>query len=609
MSGSQYQRRLIAILYADVAGYSRLTVTDEDGTHRQLSESLELFADRVVNAGGRIVHYAGDAVLASFDSVVSAVNCAIAIQRATAALRASRSEDSRLLFRIGVNVGEVIVDRDEIYGDDVNIAARLESLATPGGVCVSRGVLDHIAGKIDVRHEDLGDRELKNMPRPVRAYRILLDSDEPEARVAQNVLAKVSAYSSIAAAPGSGTVALDEAASQPPSIMVLPFRSLSGTRDSEALVHGFQVTIQSVLVRLPGLFLIAQAAPNAYGDMTCTAAQAGNEVGVRYVLEGSIQLEGEKVRVTAQLTDAPAAQVVWSERYDRSLRDIFELQDEITTAIVTALDAHAVRGSLVDLMWWRKISDWRLREPLLRGMSHLYRGTRDDNQLARELFEELVELVPDQGQAMALLALTHWFDVFRGWADSPRDSARDAAALAERAIALDEDPDGWAHLSLGYIRLFQNRHDEALDLSRHAAAVRASCPMAGGILADVLLFCGEPRSASAVVRKAVRTARVYPPWMANVLAASYRDMGEIASSISVLNEVLRLNTEDVDGLAILCTDLSFSNRITDARDAARRVLRIKPEFSIARYAESQPYRAADSLEKITDALREAQLPA
>lgn len=609
MTESNYERKLVAILYADVAGYSRLTEADEDGTHRQLSESLELLADRVVNAGGRVVHYAGDAVLASFDSVVSAVNCAIGVQRATTALRAQHSEESRLLFRIGVNMGEVILDRGDIYGDDVNVAARLEALATPGGVCVSHAVLEKIDGKIPLRLEDLGEQELKNISRPTRAYRILLDSEDAGERLPQDVLARVSAFPSIAAVPDSSTALLDEAACQPPSIMVLPFRNLSGDPERAALVHGFQVTIQSVLVRLPGLFLIAQAAPNAYEDRCCTAAQAGNEVGVRYVLEGSVQLAGDQVRVTAQLTDAPASQIVWSERYDRQLGDIFELQDEITTAMVTALDAHVVRGSLVDLMWWNKIADWRLREPILRGMSHLYRGTKDDNQLARELFEELVELAPDQGQALALLALTHWFDAFRGWGDSPRDSTGKAAVLAERAIALDDDPDGWAHLSLGYIRLFQNRHDEALELSRHAAAVRASCPMAGGILGDVLLFCGEPRSASVVVRKAVRTARVYPPWMANVLAASYRDMGEIATSISVLDEALRLDSEDVDGIAILCTDLSLSNRLTEARDTGQRVLRIKPDFSIARYAESQPYRAAESLETVVGALREALLPA
>ncbi len=606
MGSDRLPRKLAAILYADVAGYSRLTGRDEAGTHEQLSASLDLMADRIENAGGRIVHYAGDAVLADFDSVVAATNCAIGIQRAIAARTASLAEDRRLLFRIGINLGDVIVDRDDIYGDGVNVAARLEALAPPGGICISAAVHDLIRQKFDVQFENLGPQELKNIEHPVQAFKLILDSSEPDAEGSSTeTISQFSAYSSVVATPSlKREPTVEFSTQQPPSIMILPFKNIGGGEAQEALVDGFRLSLQSVLVKLSGLFLVNAPVMEIFRDRDISAVQAGNEAGIRYVLEGAAQLAGNQVRLTVQLTDAPAAQIIWSERYDRELSDLFELQDEVTTEIVTALEIQVNETYVAP--WWTDLSDWRFREKALRGLSHLYKGTRQENEMARREFEQLHRTSDARGKALALVALTHFFDAFRGWADSKTQSMQRATELSEKAVELG-DPDGFGSLVLGYSRLYQRRHEEALSLSEHAATLRASCPLANGLYANVLLYLGRPDEAINEIKHAIRVQRLYPPWMANVLSESYRNVGKFDPSISVAHQSLRLDTENIDGRAILCTDYSLTKSVDDARQAAQEILRVKPGFSIENYAETKPYKESESLNVIVTALREAGL--
>ena len=600
-------RKLAAILYADVAGYSRLTGVDEIGTHRQLSVSLDLMTDRIRNSGGRVVHYAGDAVLASFESIVAATNCAIGIQRAISAQCAELAEDRRLLYRIGINLGEVIVDRDDIYGEDVNVAARLESLADPGGICVSASVHEQVRDKIDARFEDMGGQTLKNIERSVQAYRVVTSSGAADASdPSSDAMVRLSAFAKLVAPATKEEEVIEFSTPELASIMVLPFKNLSGDADLEALVDGFRLSIQSTLVKLSGMFLINAPVADTYRHRQVSAMQAGNEVGIRYVLDGAVQMAGDRIRVTVQLTDAPAAQVIWADRYDRIVDDIFEIQDEITTQVAVALDTELVVGKQ-GLIWWDNLPNWKAREHVLHGLSHLYKFNKHDNAFARRMFKELDQIVPGEPQGLALMALTHWFDAFEGWSENAAQSVERATELAREAVTRG-DPDGFGHIVLGHVRLFQHQHDEALSLSEKSVAQRLSCPLAIGIFADVLHYCGKSDQAVKQIKKAVRHSRIFPPWMVNVLAQSYRDTGQIIPSVSVAHESLRLDPENLEAHVVLCTNYGLSNSLEDARRVGQEILRIDPSFSTPRYVATQPYKESATLEVIAKALREAGLP-
>lgn len=607
MAEADVTHQLAAILYADVCGYSRLTESDELGTHRQLSAGLDLIADRIRNANGEVVHYAGDAVLARFQSTVAATNCAIGIQDAIGRLCAELDEDKRLLFRIGLNVGEVIVDRNDIYGEGVNVAARLESLADPGGICISESVFQQVRDKVKTGFDDIGDQQLKNIERPVKAYRLIAESDSSgRGEGVSEKVVRVSQFSRITGPETEEEIAEVFAHSEAPSIMILPFKNLSGDSEKDAFVDGFRLAIQSTLVKLSGLFLINAPASAHYRDTDVSPIDAGNELGVRYVLDGAIQMSGDRIRITVQLTDAPAGQIVWSDSYDRIVDDIFDIQDEITTEVAVALEINLVAGEW-SFVWWENLPTRKTRELALRGLSHVYMGTLEGNTMARGIFEEIYRLLPDASQALALIAYTHFLEVMRGFSDDPDSSMQKAGEYARRAIELG-DTDGFGHVVLGTVRLYERKHEEALALSEKALAVRISCPLARGIHSNVLHYNGQHSLAIKNIKTAVKHARVYPPWMANVLSACYRDSGQIHSSISIANESLRLVPEDLEGHVLLCTDYVLSESLDDARRVAAAILDIDPTFKISTYVETQPYRNADTLNGLASALRDAGLP-
>ena len=606
MAQENVNHQLAAILYADVCGYSRLTEADEIGTHRQLSASLDLIADRIQSANGEVVHYAGDAVLARFSSTVAATNCAIGIQNAIHTLCAELDEDKHLLFRIGLNLGEVIVDRNDIYGDGVNVAARLESLADPGGICLSESVFQQVRDKIDVGFDDIGDQRLKNIERPVKAYRVVsetgLSGDDNEASAKT---LRVSRFSRITGPETEEEAADVFARAEAPSIMILPFKNLSGV-EQDALVDGFRLAIQSSLVKLSGLFLINAPASAHYRDSDVSPIQAGNELGVRYVLDGAVQMAGDRIRVTIQLTDAPAGQIVWAETYDRVVDDIFGIQDEITTEVAVALEVTLVAGEW-SLVWWDNLPTRQARELTLRGLSHMYMGSEQGNTTARNIFQEVSDLLPDSPQGLAVIALTYWLEVMRGYSDDAARSMASAADYAQRAIELG-DYDGFGHVVLGSVRLYQRKHEEALALSEKARGIRINCPLARAVHSNVLHFSGQQDQAIKDIKTAVKHARIYPPWMAHVLSASYRDTGRLESSIAIANECLRLNPEDLDGLVLLCTGYVLSDAIDEARKVAQDILHVEPTFTIAGYIERQPYKDESTLVGVVEALRGAGLP-
>lgn len=587
------QRRLAAILAADVVGYSRLMSADEEGTLERLKAlRQDLIDPEITRRGGRIVKLMGDGALVEFGSVVSAVECAADVQRAMAARNATVGEEERIELRIGINLGDVIVDGDDIYGDGVNIATRLEALANEGGICVSRTVFNHVKSRVALDFKDLGEQALKNIEEPIQAYEVIGESEKTPQRRRSRAINQ---------GPSFGLQPRKRR-----SIAIRPFKNLSGDPQQDHLVDGMRLGIQAGLVLLPGLFLINAHAVNRYRDKDISVTEAATDLGVRYLLDGAVQKAGNHIRATLQLTDAEVGEVIWAERYDRDLTDLFELQDQITQEVLISLDAR-ILGRERDRVWFKKLTSSKARELFLRGNYHLYAGNSADNEEARRIFEVLHELEPDVGYGSGIVALTHWFDAFFGWSKSSVKSTEEAIKWAKTAIGYEE-MDGFGYAVLGHLQLFEGHHDEALVNCQKAVGLRASCPLAYGLLASAQIYCGDSRSAVKNARTALQLESVYPPWLINVLAAAYRDCGDVDQSILAAEEVVRLAPNVNDGRLTLCSDYNLTNRTNEARRLANEIIDIQPDFHLSYYAATQPYRDATTLERVIENLSSAGLP-
>jgi class 3 adenylate cyclase len=593
MPEKKVQRRLAAILAADVVGYSRLMKADEEGTLARLKTLRADAIDPTIAAhSGRIVKLMGDGALVEFSSVVDAVRCAVEIQRALAERNADLPEEARIGLRIGINLGDIMVDDDDIYGDGVNVASRLESLADAGGICISGTVHDQVAGKVVQTFEFMGEQALKNLEKPVRAYRVLAGEG-------------VSATPRTARASHASSV-LEFALPDRPSIAILPFKSLGVDPDQDYLADGIRFGIQATLVQLSGLFLVNAPALNAYRERDVSATSAGAELNVRYVLEGAVQQAGERIRATLQLTDVAAQQTIWAERYDRVIEDVFELQDEITREVISSLNLELL-SSESGRIWFGKLSSPEAREYYYRGSSHLYEGNKEDNAAARHMFEELYRVQPEAVHGPSNIAVTHWLDAFFGWTDPSAGSIEQAATWAKKAMEY-EDNNGIGHAVFGHLQLLDGKYDEALATCSKGVELRSSCPLAHGLLGLVLNYCGDARGAVNSVREALQLERVYPAWMINVLAAAYRDCGEVELSIPAAKESVRLDPLKNDARLILCSDYEFAADHDQARLIADEIIAGDPAFHLSAYAKSQPYKSLAPLERVIEALREAGLP-
>jgi len=589
------QRRLAAIISADVVGYSRLVGADETGTLAALrAHRDELIDPLIAEHDGRIVKSMGDGLLLEFASVVDATQCAIAVQQGMAERNRDVDSDRRIIFRIGINLGDIVIDGEDILGDGVNIAARVEKLSEPGDVCISATAYDQIAGKLETNFVDLGEQALKNIERPIRIYSLsgkISDAADRQQRREELF---------------HDTVAVKNLSHfDRPSIVVMPFKDLGGG-DQDSLAEGLRLSLHSMLIKLSGLFLLHTGTVERYREQEVSAVEVGTDLGVRYVVEGAVQRVGNRVRVNLELTDCPARQLVWSERYDRVLDDIFELEDEIALEIVDALDI-TLRAGESGRAWWRGHSNPAMRQYVHRGISHFYKGSKDDNSAARRLFEKLDTMQPNWPQCLGLIAATHWRDAKFGWSADPAGSNEKAAVLAERSIELG-DPDGIGHAILGQIRLFQRRHHEAIEACGEGLARRPSCPLANGLSAEVMQFCGDPGRAIVRMKEAIRHVQVFPPWMAYILAASFRDNGDLDDSIAAAKEFVRLFPDELDGWIILCSDYILSDSNYEAKKVAQQILRLDPSFSISSFAESQPYRDQTTLESFIEGFSRAGLP-
>lgn len=579
------ERRLAAVLAADVVAYSRLMGLDEAGTVTALKTCRrDLIDQEITSRGGRIISTKGDSVLAQFASIVATVECAMAIQKALAERNRNVPTKQRLELRIGINLDEVIEEDDDIFGDGVNIAARLEAFAAPGTICVSGAVYDHVKNRLASTFDDLGTQQFKNIAEPVHVFRL-----DPGG---------MAATGSAARPRGPAVLPLPER----PSIAVLPFANLSGDPAQDYLAEGLRLGIQATLVHAAGLFLIAPAGVARYRGGTTAAEQVGHELGVRYVLEGAVRRSGRCLRVSVELTDATARQVVWAERFEGPLKDGFDVEDEIVAEVLRALDVKLATG-----LRHRSLQSLEAVDLFYRGLSHFYAGTRDDNAAAREAFAALAALQPDSPTGPGYLCFTYWNDAFRGWTDAKEQALAEAEHWARKAVALWGN-NGLAHIVLASMHLLNRRHDEALAECSHAVALRPNCPTANCYLGVILDYCGRPDEAIARIQEALRIAPMHPPWYITALAAAYRDSGALEQAITAAEGGLSRSPGDRDLRLVLCTAYSLAGGIERARSLAWEIISAEPSFSIRTYVADQPYRDATTLDRLSEALRQTGLP-
>ena len=579
-------RKLAAILYADVAGYSRLTGEDEEGTHRRLSEYLDLISDAIEKHQGKVVHYAGDAVLADFGTVTEALTCATATQCKLADLNLGLPDERKVQFRIGLNLGEVIVDRDDIYGDGVNVAARLEGLAEPGGVCISGTIYDAIGNKLSTDYEFLGEKKVKNIARPLRVYRVILDA-EPKAREELD---------------GS----TDADPSDQLSIAVLPFTNMSPDSNEEYFADGVTEGIITDLSTLSELLFIARSSTFTYKGKATKVQQIGHELGARYILEGSIQKAAARVRVSVQLIDVTTGYHLWAERYDRELSDIFALQDDVTEKIVSALKVRLAPGETGRLRT-RGTKNIEAYDYLLRAKEYASRLTKEANVKSRQIYEKALEIEPTSAAAYAGLAGSHLMDWSLGWSDSPQESLERAMPLAKRAIELD-DLLASPHAVLCRVYLWKKMHADAVREGERAIALEPNDADNIFALGTTLGYVGSPEQAMSLIERAMRLDPKRPAnylfalGHAHFLTGRYERAAEALERASIRNPDFR-PTYPLLAASYAC--MGQRDRAERVRDAC---VKVNPDITIAMLSGRVPYRRESDMQRFINSMREAGWP-
>ena len=584
-------RKLAAILYADVAGYSRLTGDDEDATHRTLREYLGLIARTIESHQGQVMHYAGDAVLAKFDAVVDAMSTAAAIQNEFKTRNEAVPNERKVQFRIGVNLGDVIEDRGDIYGDGVNVAARLESLADPGGICISDAVRSAIGNKLSLDYEYMGEQKVKNIHGPIRAYQVRL-------RTLQSPDVAVAEASEIRPSPVS-------------SIAVLPFTNMSGDPEQEYFSDGITEDIITALSKIGSLMVIARNSTFTYKGQAVDIKQVGREQGVRYVLEGSVRKAGQHVRVTAQLIDATTGHHIWAERYDRELQDIFAVQDEIMREIVVALDVELREGE--QARFWssgtRNLEAW---ECVRLSATDVLGGVPERKLQARRLLERALELDPNYAIAWVMLGYIHQYysDVAAGVSDAEDGETALASMLECAQKAIEADPAcADAYSLMAYYHRERNEFDEAIKCSEKSITLAPNNAENLATAAGTMTKAGKPERGMELIKRAMRVCPLYRPGFLRALGAAYRFSGHPEEAVWAFRESLKREPSYLAPHVNLTSTLGELGRIEEAKDAAREILRLAPNFSIETYMDGLSYRNPEDALRVEEGLRKAGLPA
>jgi adenylate cyclase len=629
MTDERATRKMSAILSADVKGYSRLMSMDEEGTVKALNDCREIIARCVHDHRGRVVDSPGDNVLAEFVSTVEAAKCAVKIQEDLKARNADLPESKRMEFRIGVNLGDVIEEEGRIYGDGVNIAARLEGLAEAGGICISGTAFDQVKGKFSLGYQFVGKQTVKNIPDPIRAYKVLTEpenagkvigDDKPKkwrwAQIAAAMLIVIAGTFAISniffGPPEIEPASVDKMAfplPDKPSIAVLPFDNMSGDPKEDYLSDGLTEQIITTLASYPRLFVIARQSSFSYKGKPVKVQQVAEELGVQYVLEGSVQKSGDKVRITAQLIDAITGHHIWSERYDRELKEIFALQDEISIEVMNGMSAELTEGEQARRWTKSGVTNLKALEKHYRAQGFFCLHTKENYEKARPLFEEAIALEPKFVWPYVYLGYLHAVSGFRGWSESRAKSIQTAFELAQKAAAIDNSHDGPPSL-LSLIYRVKSQDDKALAEAERAVALNPNASDAYMQLAATLGKIGRWEESLLYAKKSLRLSPFPGAAPFSVLGRAYFMTGQYDESIATYKKALKVSPNYFEGHVFIVACYSLMGRDAEATAAVKEVLDRNPKFSIESYAKRLTFsfnNEAD-IERVLDALRKTGLP-
>jgi TolB-like protein/class 3 adenylate cyclase/tetratricopeptide (TPR) repeat protein len=596
LTGNRVERRLAAVLAADVAGYSRLMGRDEEGTLAQLKSFRKSLVDPAISEHrGRIVKTTGDGMLVEFASAVDAARCAVEVQRGMAKQNSVVPQDVRIDFRIGIHVGDIIIDENDIFGDGVNIAARLEGIAEPGGVCISDDAQRQIRGKVDITFEDIGPQNLKNITEPMRAWRLRIDAK------------------STALPSPKPTIETAQPLPLPdkPSIAVLPFENMSGDPEQEYFADGMVEDIITALSRFKALFVIARNSSFTYKGRAVDVKQVGRELGVRYVLEGSVRKTANRVRITGQLVDSATGAHLWADRFDGGLGDIFDLQDQVTESVVGAI-APTVEKAEIERAKRKPTESLDAYTLYLRGLASLYQfANRQANDEALRLFNSAIELDPDFASAYGRAASCYVYAKASGWISGAANESAAAARLAQRAVELGKDDaiaianSGWA---LAYV---------VLDLEAGAALVDRALKLNSNLAEAwhfggwVKIWLGEPEAAIERFARAIRLSPLdlWVMGMRTGAAHAHFFLGRYEEAASWAAMALQDNPDFQAGLRIDAASNAMTGRPARAQKAVARLRQLNPALRISNLKDVLgPYRRAEDLARYEEGLRQAGLP-
>jgi adenylate cyclase len=639
------KRKLTAILAADVQGYSRLMGEDEVATLKTLTAYRGVTDALIAQYHGRIVNTAGDSILAEFASVVDAVQCAVEIQRELGAKNAELPTSRRMAFRIGINLGDVMVEGEQIYGDGVNIAARLESLAEGGGICISGVVHDQVKNKLALAYEDLGQQTVKNIAEPVRVYRIVMKVPSPfvgegqgegaareegssrfkvqsskprRVRSAHRIVVGLLLITAAIVAvwyftrpllsPQSSSLVTQEVPALPlpdkPSIVVLPFTNMSNDPEQEYFSDGMTEDITSDLSKLSGLFVIARNSAFTYKGKAVKVQDVGRELGIRYILEGSVRKANNQVRITAQLVDATTGGQLWSERYDRPLTDIFALQDEIRQRIVFALEIK-ITPEEQERFKRAPTNSLEAYDYFLRGQEAFFSFSKESLQQARPMFARALELDPHYAGAYAAASVVD-ASLYYFWTPDPQ-ILEQAFDSAQKAVALD-DSLALAHSALGRLYLVKKQHEQAIVETERAIALDPNNAAGYANLGFILNWAGQPEKTIGLVETAMRLDPRYPSIYLVFLGQAYRLTGRYEDAVSTYKKAI-IRTPDILGAhAGLAVTYTMIGKDKEAQAEVEEILRLNPHYSLENSVQRiWPYKDPTLLERDLAALRKAGL--
>lgn len=576
------QRKLAAILSADVKGYSRLMGEDEVGTLRTLNEYMELMNKLIHRHRGRVVGSAGDSLLAEFPSAVDAVECSVQIQEGLRSRNAQLPANRKMELRIGVNLGDVIVEGEQIYGDGVNIAARLQGLAEGGGVCISGTVYDQIEDKLRLSYGFMGEKMVKNIRKPVRAYCVGRDLD---------VLRRIRR----AELPDR------------PSIAVLPFNNMSGDPQQDYLSDGITEDLITDISKISSLFVIARNSVFTYKGKAVKVEQVGQELGVRYVLEGSVQKAGDRLRITAQLIDALTGYHIWAERYDRDIKDLFSLQDEVNEKIITTLRVKVEKAE-IERVLRKPTESLKAYDYVLRGKAYVhgvYGITKEENARAQEMFRAAIELDPDFAGAYAGLGWAHFQAWVNQW-NADLQSLDRIIGLAQKAITLNPSLSSAFRL-LGECHLWKRQYEQAIAEIERAIALDPNDADNYAELSSALVWVGRSGEAIGWMEKAMRLNPHYPALYLLGLGLAQYLTEKREEAIATFRTALIHSPHFLGAHILLAVIFGESGRMDEARAEVLEVLRINPDYSLQSLKEMIPFKDQTFLEKSIEILRKSGL--